>query len=62
MLLSGTDIKLRIYLHTREGENLFVELENEDIEKAALVKASVTEEQVHPIRLLRIEVRHEPAT
>jgi hypothetical protein len=61
MLLSSTDIKLRIYLHTQEGESLFVELESEDIEKAAMAKASVTEEQVHPIRLMHIDIGHAPS-
>jgi hypothetical protein len=61
MLLSSTDIKLRIYLHTQEGESLFVELESEDIEKAAMAKASVTEEQIHPIRLMHIDVGYPPS-
>lgn len=55
MLLSSTGIKLCIYLRTHDGEDVFVELENEDIEKAAMAKANVTEEQVHPISLMRIE-------
>ena len=36
MLLCSTGIKLCIYLRTHDGENVFVELENEDIEKAAM--------------------------
>jgi hypothetical protein len=38
-----------------------VELESEDIEKAAMAKASVTEEQVHPIRLMHIDIGHAPS-
>ena len=55
MLLSSTGIKLRIHLRTHDGQNVFVELEHEDIEKAAMAKANVTEEQVHPISLMRVE-------
>ena len=55
MLLSRTEIKLCIYLRTYDGESVFVELESEDIEKAAMLKAKVTEEQVHPIGLMHIE-------
>lgn len=55
MLLSRTGIKLCIYLRTNEGESVFVELESEDIKKAAMLKANVTDEQVHPIGLMHIE-------
>ncbi len=55
MLLSSTGIKLRVHLRTHDGENVFVELENEDIEKAAMAKASVTEAEVHPIRMMCVE-------
>ncbi|WP_332775191.1 hypothetical protein [Polaromonas sp.] len=55
MLLSTTRIKLCIDLRTHDGESVFVELESEDIEKAAMLKANVSEEQVHPIGLMRIE-------
>ncbi|MEP6772234.1 MAG: hypothetical protein ABI893_10570, partial [Polaromonas sp.] len=50
MLLSSTGIKLSVHLRTHDGESVYVELENEDIEKAAMAKASVTEAEVHPIR------------
>lgn len=55
MLLSRTGIKLCIYLRTNDDESVFVELESEDIKKAAMFKANVSEEQVHPIGLMRIE-------
>jgi hypothetical protein len=56
MLLSGTGIKLRIYLRTHDGGDILVELENDDIEKAAMAKAQVTEEEVHPVKLVRFEL------
>lgn len=56
MLLSGKDIKLRIYLRTREDELILVELEREDLEKAAIGKSQFAEEQLHPIRLLHFEL------
>ncbi|EJL79061.1 hypothetical protein PMI15_04049 [Polaromonas sp. CF318] len=56
MLLSGKDIKLRIYLRTREDELILVELEREDLEKAAIGKTQFAEEQLHPIRLLHFEL------
>lgn len=59
-MLSTTVIKLRIYLRTHDGENVFVELENEDFEKAATAKANVTDEQVHPIRRMRIDFAFKP--
>jgi hypothetical protein len=62
MLLSSQDVKLRIYLRTHEGEVLRVELEHEDIEKAAIRKACLTEEQLHPIRLMRCELAQSPGS
>ncbi|SFU61736.1 hypothetical protein SAMN05216350_103162 [Polaromonas sp. YR568] len=56
MLLSSTGIKLRIYLRTYDGEDILVELERDDIEKAAMAKARVSEADVHPIKLLRFEL------
>lgn len=56
MLLSGKDIKLRIYLRTHEDELILVELEREDLEKAAIGKAKFSEEQLHPIKLLHVEL------
>jgi hypothetical protein len=56
MLLSSTGIKLRIYLRTHDGNDILVELESDDIEKAAMSKAQVTEEQIHPVRLMRFEL------
>jgi hypothetical protein len=55
MLLSSTEIRLRIYLRTHGGDEILVELESDDIEKAAMVKAQVTEEEVHPVKLARFE-------
>jgi hypothetical protein len=56
MLLSSQDVKLRIYLRTHEGEVLLVELEHEDIEKAAISKAHLSEEQLHPLKLMRCDL------
>ena len=56
MLLSSTGIRLRIYLRTHGGDDILVELESDDIEKAAMVKAQVTEEEVHPVKLVRFEL------
>lgn len=56
MLLSGTGIRLRIYLRTHDGDDILVELESDDIEKAAMAKAQVTEEEVHPVKLVRFEL------
>lgn len=56
MLLSRTEIKLCICLHTNDGKNVFVELESEDIKKAAMVKANVSEDQLHPVGLMHFEV------
>ncbi len=60
MLLSGTGIKLRIYLRTHDGDNLLVELQSDDIEKAAMAKAQVAEEAVHPLKLVRFELTQSP--
>jgi hypothetical protein len=56
MLLSTKDIKLRIYLRTQAGEVVLVELENEDIEKAAVGKVHFSEDQLHPIKLMHCEL------
>lgn len=56
MLLSGKHITLRVYLRTHEGEVVLVELGHEDLEKAAVGKAQFTEEQLHPVKLLRFEL------
>lgn len=56
MLLSSTGIRLRIYLRTHGGDDILVELESDDIEKAAMAKAQVTEEEVHPVKLARFEL------
>jgi hypothetical protein len=56
MLLSSTGIRLRIYLRTHGGDDILVELESDDIEKAAMAKAQVTEEEVHPVKLARFDL------
>jgi hypothetical protein len=56
MLLSSKEIKLRIYLRTHAGDDILVELQNDDIEKAAMAKARLTEEDVHPVRLAHFEL------
>lgn len=56
MLLSGQDLKLRIYLRTHAGEVLLVELEHEDLEKAAIGKARLSEEQLHPLKLMHCDL------
>ena len=56
MLLSSNGIRLRIYLRTHDGDDVLVELESDDIEKAAMTKARMTEEQVHPVKLVRFEL------
>jgi hypothetical protein len=60
MLLSSTGIKVRIYLRTHGGDDILVELESDDIEKAAMSKAKVSEDQVHPIKLVRFELTCPP--
>lgn len=61
MLLSSTGIKLRIYLRTHDGDDILVELESDDIEKAAMAKAQVTEAEVHPVKLIRFELAQTPS-
>jgi hypothetical protein len=60
MLLSSTGIKVRIYLRTHDGDDILVELESDDIEKAAMSKAQVSEESVHPVKLVRFELTCPP--
>jgi hypothetical protein len=60
MLLSSTGIRLRIYLRTHDGDDILVELESDDIEKAAMTKARMTEEEVHPVKLVRFELGRYP--
>ena len=47
---------LRIYLRTQEGEVLLIELEREDLEKAAKNKRFFIDEEAHPVKLLRVEL------
>ena len=62
MLLTSTGIRLRIYLRTHGGDDILVELESDDIEKAAMAKARVTEEDVHPVKLVRFELAQPPGS
>jgi hypothetical protein len=56
MLLSGKAVTLRIYLCTHDKEVVMVELDTEDLEKAAMGKTNFTEEQLHPVKLLHFDL------